>query len=152
MRMGKYQPQLQPYTSPAVAPRYAHAVQTAFISSVQRDFGDVREAAARAAEAYGLGVPTRIGWPRCSAKRRLHASDLVAVRLELADHAARRHHRRALGPAPRLRSHTGNKPQYGRHEPPLVARHEDLGGEQLSSPLLTSVERRFRDAQAIVGI
>jgi hypothetical protein len=31
-------------------------VETAFISSVQRDFGDVREAAARAAQAYGIRV------------------------------------------------------------------------------------------------
>jgi hypothetical protein len=39
-----------------VCHHYDPGVATAFISSVQRDFGDVREAAARAAEAYGLRV------------------------------------------------------------------------------------------------
>jgi hypothetical protein len=37
-------------------------------------------------------------------------------------------------------------------EPPLVARREDLGTERIAGPLIAAVERRFRDAQATVGI
>jgi hypothetical protein len=37
-------------------------------------------------------------------------------------------------------------------QPPHLARREDLGAERLSQTLLAAVERRFRDAQATVGI